>query len=499
MDIAKIDILSATAADLRDLLQARQASSVQLVKAYLSQIARHDAALNALICLAPEQDVIASAASLDKERLEGRARSQLHGIPVVVKDCFITSEDLGMSTTAGSWALVGAKSNKNSAMVQKLIDAGLIILGKTNMTEFAGMKMTMMMPGWSGYGGQTISPYVGKIEDGDTILGHSAPGGSSTGSAVAVAAGFSPLAIGAETIGSIITPASRAALYALKPTVGLQDMAGSYSLTDFFDSPGPMAKCTADVQALLEVMLGTKFLSTGLEEWKDVSIGFADPQVWKMAEAMCRQHEGTAEEMKMKYVSCVDVLRSTDCQLQYPISIPDISVLTVDGEEAIMPIAFWEFKNICIPRFLGAFDECPVRNLEDIVQFNQQNRDKAMPEPYTEQGDIIKAFENADTEEHVARLRDGLRKQARSVLEPVFQENGINVIAAPADSSLCIHAAAAGYPIATVPLGHLTYNQRPFGLCLMARDGYEEDLLRFMHLYESVTPPRPVPQRLGQA
>lgn len=158
MDIANLDVLSATAADLRDLLQARQASSVQLVKAYLSQIARHDAALNAFICLVREQDAIASAASLDKERLEGRVRSQLHGIPVVVKvrssceyqipffnnarvliliiekDCFITAEDLGMSTTAGSWTLVGAKSNKNSAVVQKLIDAGLIILGKTNMT-----------------------------------------------------------------------------------------------------------------------------------------------------------------------------------------------------------------------------------------------------------------------------------------------------------------------------------------------------------------------------
>ncbi|POS69998.1 hypothetical protein DHEL01_v211609 [Diaporthe helianthi] len=313
MDFSKLDILSATATDLRDLLETKQASSVQLVKAYQSQIARHDATLQAFICLAPEQEVMATAASLDKERVEGRVRSHLHGIPIVVKDCFITAADLGMSTTAGSWALVGAKSSKNAAM------------------EFAGMKMTMMMPGWSAYGGQTISPYVGPIEEGETILGHSAPGGSSTGSAVAVAAGFSPLGIGAETIGSIITPASRAGL------------------------------------------------------------------------------------------------NST----------------------------------------------------------------------YAEQNDLVKASENADTEENVARLRDGLRKQARNVLGPVFRENGVNIIAAPADSSLCIHAAAAGYPIATVPLGSLTYNQRPFGLCLMARDGCEEDLLRFMHLYESVTPSRPIPQRLG--
>lgn len=156
MDISKLDILSATASDLQDLLHTRQASSVQLVEAYQRQISRHDATLNAFICLAPEQQAIAAAASLDRERLEGRVRSQLHGIPVVVKvrsvymsrvpfngrcliltigkDCFITAADSGMSTTAGSWALVGAKGSKNSAVVQKLLDAGLIILGKTNMT-----------------------------------------------------------------------------------------------------------------------------------------------------------------------------------------------------------------------------------------------------------------------------------------------------------------------------------------------------------------------------
>ncbi|KAL1846491.1 hypothetical protein Daus18300_014241 [Diaporthe australafricana] len=422
MYFEKLNVVSATAGDLRDLLQAKQASSVQLVKAYLRQIAKHDAALKAFICLAPEENVVATAASLDKERLEGHVRSPLHGVPVVLKvrsscepqseilliltigkDCFVSAAELGMSTTAGSCALVGAKANKNSAMVQKMIDAGLIILGKTNMTEFAGMKMTMMMPGWSAYGGQTISPYVGKIEEGDTILGHSAPG-------------------------------------------------------DFFDSPGPMAKCAADVQALLEVMLRKEFLSSGPGEWKDVSIGFADPQMWKMAGAMCRQHQGTAEEMVLKYVSCMELLRSTACELQYPISIPDISVLTVDEEDAIMPIA-----------------------------------------SYTEQGDIVKAFENEDTEENVARLRDGLRSKARSVLEPVFLENKIDIIAAPSDSPLCIHAAAAGCPIATVPLGQLTYNQRPFGLCLMAREGYEESLLRFMHLYESVAPARPVPQGMDKA
>lgn len=161
----KLNVLSATAGDLRNLLQAKQASSVQLVKAYLRQIAKHDVALKAFICLAPEKDVLASAASLDNERLEGRVRSQLHGVPVVLKvrssyesgfrtpliltvgkDCFVSAADLGMSTTADSWALVGAKASKNSAMVQKMIEAGLIILGKTNMTVRKSMTLGELWP-----------------------------------------------------------------------------------------------------------------------------------------------------------------------------------------------------------------------------------------------------------------------------------------------------------------------------------------------------------------
>lgn len=123
------------------------------------------------------------------------------------------------------------------------------------------------------------------------------PGGSSTGSAVAVAAGFSPLAIGAETIGSIITPANRAALYAIKPTVGVQDTGGSFALTDSFDSPGPMTKSAEDVLLLTEILLGKQFDRGGLASWDGMSVGFLDPEVWKMGEETCRQHAGTAEQM----------------------------------------------------------------------------------------------------------------------------------------------------------------------------------------------------------
>jgi amidase len=124
-----------------------------------------------------------------------------------------------------------------------------------------------------------------------------APGGSSTGSAVAVAAGFSPLAMATETIGSIITPATRAGLYALKPTIGVQDTTGLYSMTDFFDSPGPMARSASDVRVLSEILLDQTFNFSQLRLWEDLSVGFVDPRLWNMAPNFCAQFEGTTEQM----------------------------------------------------------------------------------------------------------------------------------------------------------------------------------------------------------
>ncbi|KAL7930155.1 amidase signature domain-containing protein [Trichoderma chlorosporum] len=487
------DVLTTNAVDLQRLLADNQTTSVQIVQQYFEQIDRHEPVLNALISQAPRDKVLRIAAALDEERSNGNVRSAFHGIPIVLKDSFITASDLGMSTTAGSWAFVGAKATKNSAIAQLLIDAGLIIIGKANMTEFAGMKMTMMMPGWSGHGGQTLSPYVGKIEDNETLLGHSAPGGSSTGSAVSVAAGFSPLAMGTETIGSIVTPSTRAGLYAFKVTNGTLDTTGTYTMTDFFDSVGPMAKSSADVRTMAEILLQRSFNSPDFGTWNGLSVGFLDPNVWKMAKEMCPPHEGTAEQMVEEYENVVKLLQKNGCSLKYPVNIADVEELKVDGEQAIMPIAFWEFKNVGILRFIDSFDECPVNSAEDIVKFNKDNSDKAMPPPYTEQKDLEKSLKCNDDPEKIEGLRNGLRQVAQQIINTAFDTQGVNLIVAPGDSSLCIHAAAAGYPIATAPIGQLRYNGRPFGLCIMARANEEELLLRFMAAYEAVATPRPVP------
>jgi amidase len=311
--------LTTTAVELRTLLESGDLTSTAIVEKYLDQIQRYDKAgpcLNALISVAPRHILISEALRLDSERASGRTRGPFHGIPIILKDAITTSSELGMSTTAGSWAFVETRAKKNSALVDKLVDAGMIIIAKANLTEFCGLRTPGMMTGWSSYGGQTLSPYVGKIEPGEKILGHSvssrlcakdiyliicqSPGGSSTGSAVSVAAGFAPLAIGTETIGSIVTPTGRAGLYALKPTVGDVDMGGVLGISTAFDSAGPMAKSARDLLPLVELMLRTPRNFKVEEDFGELKMGFVDPKVWVLDGLMCDQREGTAEQMVSK-------------------------------------------------------------------------------------------------------------------------------------------------------------------------------------------------------
>ncbi|KAJ6789239.1 hypothetical protein PWT90_05083 [Aphanocladium album] len=482
------DPQTTNAVELAQRLANGQLTSIQIVETYLEHIDQHNPGLNALISRPPRDKLIRAAGKLDQERKDGKLRGPLHGIPIILKDCFTTAADLGMSTTCGSLALVGAKARENAAIVQKMMAGGLIILAKANMTEFCGMKMTYMMPGWSAHGGQTLSPYVRVIEKDEKILGHSAPGGSSTGSGVSLSAGFAPLAMGTETIGSIITPTSRNALYGLKPTVGAQDTTGMYSMTEFYDSPGPMAKSAADVRALAGLLLQRDLSSSDMGSWKNLSVGVVDPRKWTLDESMCRQHQGTAENMVEEYEKMVETLRKSGCSLQYPFDLPDLT-----GFPDTISLAHWEFNNICLPKFLKLFDDCTVSSTADIVKFNEENKERAMPEPYTEQNDLIKAMNSNDDAETVEKAKKTLRSKAREVLDKAFDEAKVNLLVGTCDSAFCVHAAAAGYPVCAVPLSTLQYNGRPFGLCVIARANDEEALLRFMAAYESAMPARAVP------
>ncbi|KAE8324521.1 hypothetical protein BDV39DRAFT_207816 [Aspergillus sergii] len=242
-----------------------------------------------------------------------------------------------------------------------------------------------------------------------------------------------------ETIGSIVTTSTRAGLYALKPTAGVQDTTGLYTMTEFFDSPGPMAKSAADVRVLSEVILDHLLDSSKLGPWEGLSVDFLDPKDWSMSPNFCTQFEGTAEQMADEYEETVSALRNGGCPLKYPIHCKDPSVLP----NTILPIAYWDFKNVCIPKFFRSFDECSVASVADIVMFNKENSKKALPAPFVEQNDLEGAMNTIEEKEQIDEMKQELRKAARDALDEVFDKEKINIMAAPGDSPLCVHASAA--------------------------------------------------------
>lgn len=298
------DTLNASATSLSRLLRAGNLTSVELVDIYLAQIERHNRKgrqLRAIISTAPRYHLFAIARRLDDERRAGKVRGPLHGLPVVVKDNIATDALVNqLDTTVGSYAFVGAKPRKAATVVERLTAKGLIVLGKANLSELCGLKSPEMMPGWSAVGGQTQSPFVARrLEKGCLIWDHTAPGGSSAGSAVAVAAGFAPLAIGTDTVGSLITPANRAALYALKPTVGEVPMDGVFALSRSFDAVGGMAKSASDLTFLMDAVMepvGKELEHTPLRyrlfqvrsQWSGLRCGFVDPAIWKVGKDFSR-------------------------------------------------------------------------------------------------------------------------------------------------------------------------------------------------------------------
>jgi amidase len=207
-----------------------------------------------------------------------------------------------MGTTGGSIGLIGATSSRNAALVDRLLQAGMIVLAKANLTEFAGLKGTAITPGWSAVGGQTQSPFIeGGIKEGDTMLGHTAPGGSSTGPAVSVAAGFAPLAVGTETVGSVVLPAGRAGVYAFRAAYGSVPMHGVLHLTPDIDMIGTFGRCPEDLRELTACLQDRQNLLTTAAEIHSgnlsLGVAFADVKEWIFGQEVCPGDDSLQQQM----------------------------------------------------------------------------------------------------------------------------------------------------------------------------------------------------------
>ncbi|KAJ5289132.1 amidase signature domain-containing protein [Penicillium angulare] len=496
-----INILTASAADLQKLLVAGEYSSTDLVKLYLEQIEAHNTnglKLNAVITTAPRAELLHLAEQLDVERAEKGLRGPLHGIPVLVKDVFWTPS-LNMDTTCGSFALRGAKAPRNAEVIDILLAAGAVIIGKGNMSEWGGNKGSLITAGWSALGGQTQSPYVrGGVLPNATFLGHSTPCGSTSGPAVGVAAGFAPLMVGTETDGSLVQPSTRAALYGLKLTVGTISTYGVQPLSKPFDSIGGAAKTTEDLANLLDTLVpGRDFKSSLTKSWKNIKVGLVDPMLWQPADFVVEPNDGFLQQTLKEINQAVEMVEEQGAQVVKNAHLISLAEILEQGGTNIDDFIGHDFQSE-ISEFLSALDNPHrVKSLKDLVDFNAKNPALELPpgstisnfdKDHSNQDVLIASLDNNMTDEHYEVSLKKTRDLTRAAIKKSINENGINVIMGPADARIATVASIAGYPVATIPLGYADFNGRAFGLNIIGLDQEEDRILEVMSAWEETFP-----------
>ncbi|EPS29808.1 hypothetical protein PDE_04758 [Penicillium oxalicum 114-2] len=498
-----LDLLTATASDLQDLLASQQLRSVDLVEKYRAQIDTYDGYLHAVIQQAPRDLVLSRAMALDKERQEGKLRGPLHGIPILVKDNIATHPSLGMDTTAGSLALKGSKPRQNATVVQQLLDAGAIIIGKANLSELSYYKGTGLACGWSPVGGQTQSAYVrgGFRLDNDSFVGHSNTSGSSSGSAVSVAAGYAPFSLGSETEGSLISPSNRAALYTLKPTMSIVPQAGVIPVAKLFDSVGPMTKSARDVALLMDVLVNPEltqipeggYVTAATGKWNGIRIGTVDPDVWGYEAEARRPQPGAEEQMLEETRSAYTKLQELADSYQHHVPLITEEAFEIDGKNAIMTLLS-HFIRPEFAEYMSTVTDSPISTMEDLIEFNKAHAEVELPAENPKQ-DLLEEsvsmnLSEAEVEAAIQHVRDVGRTRG---IDKIFKEFNVNVIVGPAESGLTGFASATGYPIATLPLGYLDFNGRPHGLAAIAGPHQDALLIQLQSAWEASTAPRKPP------
>ncbi len=483
-----------------DSVQARMAAGTltahELTAAYLARIAEVDKAgptLNAVIELNP--DALAIADTLDAERKAGHVRGPLHGIPVLIKDNIATADR--METTAGSLALVGAKPAHDAFLVARLREAGAVILGKTNLSEWANFRSSTSTSGWSGRGGQTRNPYA---LDRD-------PSGSSSGSAVAVAANLCVVAVGTETDGSIISPSSVCGIVGLKPTVGLVSRTGIIPISVSQDTAGPMARTVRDAAILLGALAAADPRDAATQPRPaDLAADFAaalKPGALKGARlGIVRGPFTFHPRMEAVLTGLVAALRAAGAVVVDPLELPVMKKLS-EPEDAVL---HYEFKDGLNAWFASLGPGAPVKSLAELIAFNEAHRAQEMP--FFAQEELIAAQARGPLTEPA--YRDALalgRKLARTEgIDAAMDANQLDALVAlssgpawPIDPVNGDHftgdstslAAVAGYPSVTVPAGHVF--GLPIGLSFFGRAWSEGKLLALAADFETRTHARREP------
>lgn len=471
-------------------------TSRQLCRLYLSRISQLDRkgpTLNSIIEVNPDADMIARQA--DAERKAGRIRGPLHGIPVIIKDNIGTHDQ--METTAGSLALVGARPPRDAFIVQRLRDAGAVILGKTNLSEWANFRSSRSTSGWSGRGGQCRSPYA---------LDRN-PCGSSSGTGAAIAANLAAIGIGTETDGSIVCPSSHNALVGIKPTVGLVSRSGIVPLSHTQDTAGPMCRTVTDAAILLGVLAGadpddaaTKQATGHIE--RDYS-RFLDAAGLKGARIGVARKSffGYSPETDKLAEDAIALLKSQGAEILDPADIPHAS----DYGDAEFTVLLYDFKHD-INAYLAGLGAGAPKTLADLIAFNTAHAREEMP--YFGQ----ETFEQAETkgpltdDAYIEALAHCRRLARTEGLDAIFAEKRLDAIIAPTGGppwttdlvngdhfagSSSTPAAVSGYPSITVPMGQVF--GLPVGLSFIGTAWSEGKLITLAYAYEQASKARKPP------
>ena len=485
---------------LQDGMKSGQHTSRSITEKYLQRIAEIDKqgpSVNSIIELNP--DALDIADSLDRERKDKRPRGPLHGIPILVKDNIDTADK--MMTTAGSLALVGApKPPKDSFVVQKLRQAGAVILGKTNLSEWANIRSGHSTSGWSARGGLTKNPYV---------LDRN-PCGSSSGTGAGISANLAAAGIGTETDGSIVCPSSANGLAGIKPTVGLVSRAGIIPISHSQDGAGPMGRTVRDAAILLGALAGvdpddpytaasegksftnyTQFLD--LNGLKGVRVGVA------------RKYFGFSEGVDGIMAEAIDIMKKQGATIVDPADIDTFGKFD-DSEATVLN---YELKADMAKYLAGLGPACPVKTLADLIDFNNRNAQKEMP--YFGQDIFIKSQEKGPltAREYIDALEKNHRLARTEGIDAVMDKNKLDALVAPTGSPAWLTdlvngdhfaggsanaAAVAGYPNINVTAGMMF--GLPVGISFFGRAWSEPTLIKLAYAFEQATQVRKPPKFL---
>jgi amidase len=490
------DLDEKTISALQEGMASGKYTARSLVENYLSRIEAIDKggpALRSVIEVNPDALTISDA--LDRERKEKGARGPLHGIPVLIKDNIDTADR--MSTTAGSLALVGAKPPTDAFCVQQLRRAGAVILGKTNLSEWANIRSNHSTSGWSGRGGLTRNPYA---LDRNTS-------GSSSGSAVAVSASLCAVAVGTETDGSIVSPSSINGIVGIKPTVGLVSRTGIIPISHTQDTAGPMGRTVRDAAILLGGLTGVdaqdKATLPGRGKSRSDYTAALDPRALSGARiGVVRKYFGFLGEVDTIINDALDVLKQQGAVLVDPADIPTLGKFD-DSENTVLLYELKAGLNSYLSR-LGP--QAPVRTLKDIIEYNEKHADKEMP--YFGQEMFLKAEAKGSltSKEYIDALNKDIRLSRKEGIDAVMDKYKLDALVAPTDgpawmTDLVIGdhfiggsstaAAVAGYPSVTVPAGFIF--GLPVGVSFFGRAWSEPRLIGLAYAYEQATKIRKSP------